>query len=911
MHKIYISKVNNPNLYLNTSHNINKNKSSNSKKSILYNFSTRIRKTKNYLGLKGDLKGNNSQLNNSNNENIKGIKLNQIKNKNIHLSNNHTHEYIPFSSRDKKIQKNNFIFFNNEQNKTIVKSNEQNNFKEKINFDKNSMNKINEYNTKINGLIYKSQIENNLSISKKMDHPFSSQLNIKNHLYDKNKLYYQTPKSILIQKKNYNNFNDEKNRKIKYRRIFSENIIKNRTLEKNGYNSYKNIYKNYYNNIKIKSNCITPFINSRYLQKFKKYNFGKKLDNIKRNNININTDIQNNSSQINKNSLSYKYQIENAPFIKISQHQYSNNLKSSKIFDFPSNLEEIISYDNKNKNIKKVKIINIESNDLINKETIPSRNIIIGNNFDYIDKNLINSNRYTNYEQRKLKNNLFLSHLENSKKLNNKQKIFTDITSTELFSENKENINSNLNVIQDSFLIKDSINNLNYEFELGENIKKNKYKNKIKNIPLTNKIKKNKIIRKKVNLSNTSDVFKENITINKYLKNDIFRNEINTEIEKDKLKNCQLITLSKKTPKIKGELYKNKNNKIEIKFNKEEKLKRNKFNTSPTIIKLNHNKKINSKELKINVQENINSMNKIIQKGNLKLNNTNFDTFLKNSLLLNDNQNIYSKQSQTTLSTSLNLFKFTSNSNKLKYLNIEENSNKKENKSIFALFYSKNNCNKIQNFQISAICFDPEEASFKIKKIENKNFIKYFYESINKNNNTNKNIYLMKNEDYFIVTGRNTNKFYKYNFTNNKLEQKSDLNYNHCNGGMIYYNDQIICLSGNLTKKVEVFSENNNIWLDLPEMNIERSFFSSCIIKDRYLFVFFGYNYQNKKYLDSIEYLDMLEYNLNLINNNSQKCDSNSWRYLKYNYFNSNPKDIKINLIGALAFNIIYKYLNF
>ena len=94
-------------------------------------------------------------------------------------------------------------------------------------------------------------------------------------------------------------------------------------------------------------------------------------------------------------------------------------------------------------------------------------------------------------------------------------------------------------------------------------------------------------------------------------------------------------------------------------------------------------------------------------------------------------------------------------------------------------------------------------------------------------------------------------------------------------------------------------------------MNIERSFFSSCIIKDRYLFVFFGYNYQNKKYLDSIEYLDMLEYNLNLINNNSQKCDSNSWRYLKYNYFNSNPKDIKINLIGALAFNIIYKYLNF
>ena len=436
MKKFYISKINKRHLYLNTSHNIIKKNSPNPNKSLLYNCSNRIYKTKNVFDLKEDINGFNSQINN-NKEKIKKIQLNQIKD--IPLSNcNKVHEYIPFSSRDKKIMKNNFNFYNNGQNKTIIKSNEPNFLTEKAQVNISSMDKKIANYEKVNRLIYKSQVRHNFSVSKKMVHPLFSELNLINPLKDDNILYYKTPKDILIQTKKKNDVNDEKNRKTKYRKIFNENLIKNKTLEKNGYNSYKNIYRNQFNNIKINTDCITPFISNRYIEKFKKCKFEQKLENNK------NTDLQNKFHKKDKNNLS-NYQIEKAPFIKTSQNQYSNNLKEAKLINFSPNFEKIINRNDNQRYLKNVKTNKIESKGLKHDDTIFSRGLLMSNNFDYMDKNLLNSNRYTNYEQRKLKNNLFLSHLENSNKLNNRQKIYANNNISELFSENKENIDSNLN----------------------------------------------------------------------------------------------------------------------------------------------------------------------------------------------------------------------------------------------------------------------------------------------------------------------------------------------------------------------------------------------------------------------------------------------------------------------------------
>ena len=128
----------------------------------------------------------------------------------------------------------------------------------------------------------------------------------------------------------------------------------------------------------------------------------------------------------------------------------------------------------------------------------------------------------------------------------------------------------------------------------------------------------------------------------------------------------------------------------------------------------------------------------------------------------------------------------------------------------------------------------------------------------------------------------------------------NDLKYNHINGAMIAYNDKIICLSGDLNKKVEIFSENENVWLKFPEMQIERSHFAICLIKNRYLFTFFGYNFPNRTYLNSIEYLDLLIYNNNENNIQNEKF---YWRYLDYKYFSTDLSFQKINLIGSVAIN--------
>ena len=184
MKKFYISKINKRHLYLNTSHNIIKKNSPNPNKSLLYNCSNRIYKTKNVFDLKEDINGFNSQINN-NKEKIKKIQLNQIKD--IPLSNcNKVHEYIPFSSRDKKIMKNNFNFYNNGQNKTIIKSNEPNFLTEKAQVNISSMDKKIANYEKVNRLIYKSQVRHNFSVSKKMVHPLFSELNLINPLKDEN-----------------------------------------------------------------------------------------------------------------------------------------------------------------------------------------------------------------------------------------------------------------------------------------------------------------------------------------------------------------------------------------------------------------------------------------------------------------------------------------------------------------------------------------------------------------------------------------------------------------------------------------------------------------------------------------------------------------------------------------------------
>ena len=932
MNKISLPQPNNHFIYPNKQKNIINN-NTNHIKYLMFNSSSYIFNNKNNLDINEDKHDFNNQMN-QNGANLKEINLNQIKKIPISNSLNEKYSigYIPISSRERNNLKNNFAFYNNDINKTIIHRNAVNNLTDNSNINKYTIVEENKDVFKNNKILYKSQAQNNYSVTKKAALPFFQKLNPVNNVIERNQSqYYETPKNILLSQKNNFNLNEQPSRKTKYKKFFNENILKlgineiNKIIEKSGYISYNNIHKkSNVNNIKINSrDCITPFLNNRSVKKFGKYNFQQPLNITKENNINIDTDINNNIDTELKNKLNYNYQIEIAPIMKTTPNQNSVFLDNPKILNFSTNIgNEILN--NKNKDLKNGKILEREKNEIKKKDTIPTTEMQSIDNFDYNHKKPFYLNRFTNYENRKLKNHLFIDQLKRAQK---PYKRNLNMNNTELLPDNKENINSNLNN-KDSFLEDDASLNMNFEQKRIEYNKKRKQKKhnqneKLKYCSFENNNFINKRIKMEMNMiNNNSLAMKANCPLNNSMKQDEMGNNLNTEVFNYRVKNNQVISLLKKPQeeidKLKGEINKPKNkinkkncnevnNEIKSKNNKEKKIIRIKYNTLKQNVKnkdKNNNLSIN---LNISIPENKILSPKLVKKTNVQNNdnNANQEKFLKGSSILNDSQNIFSQKSQTTLNTSKNLLRHTPNSYKLIFPNVEKISEEKGNKYIYSLYYSiKNNNNNNKNIKVSAICFDPENASFKLKQIENKNdFNKNFYESVNKTNNTIKNIYFSKNDDFYIITGGKCNKFYKYKFMENKLEQKCDLKYNHSHGGIICYKGQIICLSGNYNKKVEVFSENDDIWIDLPEMNIERSYFSSCIIKDRYLFVFFGFNYPNKIYLDSIEYFDILKHNLNMLNKNCQKYNDISWRYLNYNYFNSNPNNKTINLIGALAIN--------
>ena len=132
---------------------------------------------------------------------------------------------------------------------------------------------------------------------------------------------------------------------------------------------------------------------------------------------------------------------------------------------------------------------------------------------------------------------------------------------------------------------------------------------------------------------------------------------------------------------------------------------------------------------------------------------------------------------------------------------------------------------------------------------------------------------------------------YTYDSTKKTMNKLYGLKNNHSNGSLLYYGNNIICLSGDYNKKDEIYSINNNKWNFLPEINIERSNSSTSIIHNKYILILFGFNNPSNEYLNTIEY-----FNLSDINE-----EYSGWNYLK----NNNP-----NLINLNIYNIIYQSNN-
>ena len=790
---------------------------------------------------------------NRNTINLNKIKIKPIQIPLLHDKNKQT-LFIPSpTTRDlqKKNLKNNYIFYNDNDTETIY-----NNPVEKF--------RINNYSNKHQNDAYNNDIslinckKLNNSVSGNLVIPYFNNNKNMNSIYDSNNIlnsYYFNGNMLTINKNNYiinhNNISLEKEKRNKYRKIFNikEEKDMNKTLEKDNYGSYSNIHKkslNYINTINYDLNSISQIYKNKSSNK--RYKYIKKANNSQ---INHHPEYFNHINS-NLNNNYYNYHITDNNNNKINIPQYSiEKIKKYK----SSNINE-----NKEKKELKPVIISRRKNIALNK-----------NKREDIYEKYKKEKRKSNYEIKESTSQIYQNNIKNSKNCFN---IYKNNIKIELNDENKEN--KSYNIIIENSLIKDKNSNGEINIKLLEGVKNDYIKNK-KN-SFSPKTPNNKMIydNKKNYFVNVCRDRQNNII------EDIDQNK-NNEINDDyKLKSIELMSLLKAANdeiiQLKSKLkdFKNLNARKNV-------IKNYKKLNGVQMIGNNSKRCIKTKYLKKNFLKIKIGQNNI----NKKINNS----FSSKPLIKKGNpansQNLEIRPNFANLDASNDAIFINNNYNK----NSGENS-KSQPKYIFKIYNNKN-----KNCKNSILCFNAENKSFEIKTINYSNdFHKNYFDSINKSNKINKSLYLINDNNYYIVTGLNCNKFYKYSYKGNKISQLNDLNYNHINGALTSYSDKIICLGGELSKKVEIFSKNENIWSELPEMQIERSYFATCIIKNRYLFTFFGYNFPNKKYLNSIEYLDLSNYR-NIQNHNFY------WRYLDYNYFCKNLSLQKINLIGSVAIN--------
>ena len=141
-------------------------------------------------------------------------------------------------------------------------------------------------------------------------------------------------------------------------------------------------------------------------------------------------------------------------------------------------------------------------------------------------------------------------------------------------------------------------------------------------------------------------------------------------------------------------------------------------------------------------------------------------------------------------------------------------------------------------------------------------------------------------------------KLYLFDSEKKTIIKLCKLKNNHSNGNLICYENNLICLSGDFNKSVEIYYIKKNIWDKMPEMIKERSSSGVCILNNKYIFNLFGYNSPSKQYLDNIEYFDMT----NKLNKSWKLIDCKAFS-LKIKNFFSITQNNKIIIIGGIIYN--------
>ena len=634
--------------------------------------------------------------------------------------------------------------------------------------------------------------------------------------------------------------------------------------------------------------------------------------------INIRKNYETNNKNSKYNNLKSKYinKTYMTNYNSNYEHSYNYNYDNKKILSYRNPLTEKDNAFYKKYLTKKIDEIEINYNaterpnekmtryfNLNHDKELESNKIEKGID----DTNNISTNKYlTNYFRKRCKNkstlnspqkakikeimiqtkvhrNQYTTYLKNQELLNDEkiQKIKDKNRKTDFNEENKDISNKDSQAYEKSKLIYNNYlakkDKINYEKHINRNRNKfnifNKKKNKTSFVKLNRNI--NNI---KKTLNNISKIRKGN------------------SIKESKSDNLKIYSFS----------FSLINNNIINSFNDSiiENLKKELYEKNQEILEYKNKLIAQQKDvefykseisrLKIMNNKYINNMNeeekKLIYK-NVYLEEMN-SNFSKNYGNIKKENNLHLNENELGLSSKLKI-----NTN----LNVD-------NDNYYITFAEKKTLSDKCIFAISSItksksilCFDYTNKSFSFKDYADfgdfqENYSKSFDNTTDHQKDSS--IYLTINYNYYIITGENCDMFYVFNALKRTINKLCSLKNNHSNGVMINYNGDIVCIGGSYNKKVELYNEAKNEWINLPELQVERSGFASVVFRNKYIFVLFGYNLPTKQYLNSVEYLDM------------EKYKESSWKYLKYknenllslylNFsFGINYKDEKIIIVGG------------
>ena len=786
---------------------------------------------------------NNTNYNNENKKKLKVIEIPKIIENGMINDNNYKSLN---SGKNKKITNKKQFYINTnyddiDEDDYIIKSYKENNNNKKEDeiksyYYKNNMNKVN-----VNKSHFKSPSMYNIEKRKKIR-------------------YYKYP--ILSTESSILNRHPVKiDSNFKVHRFLHNNEKTNEILNTNyRLDTFRNI-----NNLKNEFNsCLTEISTIReqkplnqkfdYLYDLKKKHklskykipicFNDNIDEIKfpsnRHNMNISYD-----NHKRRNKISISPLNRNVPnFLSNSK----NNVRDYQLrkFNFHSKYDNLYNnkyntkYNNNNKyKIKQIELIGLKKNPLFyNKKNLKTGSL---DNFQY-NNNLFKSNSSNNTY--KINN-----ELNNRKIVKNKNSIYT--------KKKLQYLKINPNTIYRPVKFNKNINYTRNEYDDDDddNYCNNK---KLKTFDLNdNLINQNENLKRTI-ISPNKDIVQ---TRNKYL-------------SKYQLKDNEQIKKKNSIPFIKMNNllsnFKMKNN-------------TNEYNNHQILKNIEKNKK--TKE--IDLEENLLINNK--NKYNTDINNDNKTTseesnrIISNDYYLNNKKKIKSKiLSKMNIDTNLSIGDEIKKYYKLKSnMNIDISS-----KTIFTIYTISN--------RIFILCFDFNNKKFSFRDFADfgkfeENYKLSLKAKKTENNKNSGNLFLSKYPYLYIITGKNYDMLYVYDSLKKTINKLCSLQNNHSNGALMDFNNNLLCISGDYNKKVEYFSISKNEWRNyLSETLIERSNFPYCIIKQRYIFLLFGKHYPTNEYLNSIEYYDLNNNNLN------------QWKYL--NFKNKNNL-IKMNICNGYGIN--------